>query len=147
MHSITSLLYMFQWSMQAKKNYTYVSEKSPIYIFSRSKTSKCSKHRVTDIQEKPVDFFYVTAWMSTLAPKIILLTEVPLQWFSFLWNLWFLGFIFRIIRNCWLLLIEVTTPNCLHLTINQCSYQSMYLDRKKLLHYTKEEISILTNSQ
>ena len=50
----------------------------------RSKAPKCSKFKVTDIQVKPEDYFYDTAQASSLAPEIILLTEVPLHKFPFL---------------------------------------------------------------
>ena len=43
--------------MQANKKYIYVSEKAPIYMLPGSKAPECSKLRVTDIREKPVDFF------------------------------------------------------------------------------------------
>ena len=69
--------------MQANRKYIYVSAKAPIYMLPGSEASKCSKFRVTDIQEKPVDFFYGTTRGSTLAPKIILLTwakvSVPVE--------------------------------------------------------------------
>ena len=49
MHAVTSLLYMFQWSMQVNK-LIYGSEKSPIYMHP-----KHNKVVVTDIQEKPLN--------------------------------------------------------------------------------------------
>ena len=70
--------------MQANSKYIYVSEKAPIYMLPASKAPKCSKIKVTDIREKPVDFFHSNARKSTLAPEIILITEVPVQKFSFL---------------------------------------------------------------
>ena len=36
----------------------YVSKKALIYMLSCSKSPKCSKFGVRDMQEKPVDFFY-----------------------------------------------------------------------------------------
>ena len=53
----------------------------------RSEAPNCSKFMVTDIREKPVEFFYDTARVSTLAPEIILLTEVSLQKFPFMQKL------------------------------------------------------------
>ena len=70
--------------MQANRKYIYVSKNVPIYMLPRSKAPKCSKFGVTNMREKPVDFFYSAAWASTLASKTILLTQVPLPKFSFL---------------------------------------------------------------
>ena len=52
-------------------------------MLSCSKAPKQSKFSVTDIREKPVDFYNGTARTSTLAPAITLLTWVPLQKFRF----------------------------------------------------------------
>ena len=39
MHAITSLLYMFQCSMNANREYIYISEKAPIYMLPRMQQS------------------------------------------------------------------------------------------------------------
>ena len=43
--------------MLANKKYIYVSRKTPIYMLFRSKAPKCSKFSVTNIREKPKNFF------------------------------------------------------------------------------------------
>ena len=53
-------------------------------MLSRSKTLKAQQVAIADMREKPVDFYNVTAQASTLAPKIILPTQVILQKFLFL---------------------------------------------------------------
>ena len=70
--------------MAANRKYIYVSEKAPIYMLPRCKAQKYSKYRVTDIREKTVNFYHGTARTPSLDPKILLLTEVPLQKFPFL---------------------------------------------------------------
>ena len=52
-------------------------------MLSRSKVPKCSKFTVTEIRKNPVNFFCDIARASTLAPEIILPTEVPLQKVSY----------------------------------------------------------------
>ena len=42
-------------------------QKAPIYMLSRSKASKTQQMRVTNIREKPVDFFGGTKRVVTLA--------------------------------------------------------------------------------
>ena len=59
-------------------------KKTPIYKLSRSKTPKNNKLVISDIRQKPVDFFIDTARAPTLVPAQILRTSVPLQKFSFL---------------------------------------------------------------
>ena len=67
------------------KSIIYVSTiYAPIYTLSRSKALKCRKFSVTNVREKPADFSYSTTQASTLAPKIILQTWVPLRKFAFL---------------------------------------------------------------
>ena len=56
--------------MEVNRKYIYVSEKAPIYM-SHSKAPKSSKFSITNIREKPVDFFYSTERALTLAPEII----------------------------------------------------------------------------
>ena len=58
--------------------------KAPICKLSRSKSPKRSKLAVTDIRQKPVDFFNNTTRAPTLALEIIFKTQVPLQKFPFL---------------------------------------------------------------
>ena len=71
--------------MQANwKIHLHQQKKTPIYKLSHSKTPKCNKFSVTDIQENPLKFFHGTARAPTLAPEIILLTQVLLQKFLFL---------------------------------------------------------------
>ena len=47
-------------------------EKAPIYKLSHNSVPKHSIFRLTDMREKPTDFFYSTARASTLAPAMIL---------------------------------------------------------------------------
>ena len=56
MHAIASLLYMFQWFMQANRKYIYVSKKASINMLSGSKPPKCSKFSVINIQENQWTF-------------------------------------------------------------------------------------------
>ena len=58
--------------------------KAPICKLSRSKAPKHSKLAVTDIRQKPVDFFNNTTRAPTLALAIIFKTQVSLQKFPFL---------------------------------------------------------------
>ena len=51
---------------------TMHKQKSPIYNLFRSKAAKPGKFRLTDIQAKPVTFFYGSTRASTLASAIIL---------------------------------------------------------------------------
>ena len=48
-------------------------------MLPRSKAPKRSKFSVTDIRDKPVNYFCGAKRASTIAPKIILPTEVPLK--------------------------------------------------------------------
>ena len=68
-------------------NVTMHKQKAPINMLSRSKAPKIQQVAVTDMHEKPMDFFYGTARALTLASAIILLTWIPLQQFPFLCNL------------------------------------------------------------
>ena len=70
--------------MQANRNIHLCQEKAPIYKLSRSKAPKHSKLAVTDMRQKPVDFFDNTAQASTLALAIIFKIQVPSQKFPFL---------------------------------------------------------------
>ena len=54
--------------------YIYSRKKHPFTSYPAAKHEKSSKLVVTDIQEKPVDFFNDTARASTLASAIILQT-------------------------------------------------------------------------
>ena len=48
--------------------------KSTLYMLSHGEAPKNNKLAVTDIREKPVDFFTDTARAFTLAPAIVLRT-------------------------------------------------------------------------
>ena len=73
MHAVTSLLY-FQYSMQANRNIHLCQEKHPFIGYPAAKHPKHNKLAVTDIWEKPVEFFNDTSRASTLDPAIILQT-------------------------------------------------------------------------
>ena len=60
-----------------KKNHPFTSHPA-------EKHPKQSKFAITDIREKPVNFFYCSSRASTLVSAITLLTQVPLQKFPFL---------------------------------------------------------------
>ena len=66
------------------ERYVYARKKHPSSGYPAAKHPKHSKFAITDIREKPVNFFYCSAWASTLASATILLTQVPLQQFPFL---------------------------------------------------------------
>ena len=59
-------------------------KKHPFTGFPAAKHPKHSKFAITDIREKPVDFFHCSTRASTLVFAITLLTQVPVQKFSFL---------------------------------------------------------------
>ena len=64
-------------AFSVNKLITYITlhkQKTPIYEVSHSKAPKHGKFRLSDVREKPVDFFYTTARASTFAPAIILRT-------------------------------------------------------------------------
>ena len=73
-HTKTSLLYTFQQSIQANRNINQRPNPNP----------KHSKFAITNIREKPVNFFYCSTRASTLFSAITLLTQSPLQKFPFL---------------------------------------------------------------
>ena len=60
-----------------------VGKSTQLQVISQQSTQH-SKLAVTDIRQKPVDFFNNTAWASPLALAIILKIQIPLQKFSFL---------------------------------------------------------------
>ena len=70
--------------MQANRNIHLCQEQAPICKLSRGKAPKHSILVVTDIRQKPVDFFNNTARASTLALAIIFKIQVPSQKFPFL---------------------------------------------------------------
>ena len=70
--------------MQANRNIRLCQKKAPIYKLFRSKAPKRSKLAITDIRQKPVDFFNIIARASTLALAIIFKIQVPWQKFPFL---------------------------------------------------------------
>ena len=56
--AITSLLYMFQWSIQANKIIiNMLAKKQPFTWYPTAKHPRHNKLAVEDIREKPVDFF------------------------------------------------------------------------------------------
>ena len=74
---------------RVRKSIIYVTmckqkQKPPSPRCSAAKHPKYNKTAVTDMREKSVNFFNGTAWLSTLALEITLLTWVPLQKFPFL---------------------------------------------------------------
>ena len=56
----------------------------PFTGYPAAKHSKRSKIAITDIREKPENFFHCSTRASTLVSAITLLTQVPSQKFSFL---------------------------------------------------------------
>ena len=66
-------------------------QKAQIIIMPCRKAPKAQQIAVTDMREKPVNFFNGTPQALTLAPAITLLTWVPLQKFPSLFNLQFLA--------------------------------------------------------
>ena len=70
--------------MQANRNIHLCQEKTPICKLSHIKALKNNKVAITDMRQKPVDFFIDTARAPTLVPAKILRTSVPLQKFPFL---------------------------------------------------------------
>ena len=59
-------------------------EKAPIYKLSRSKAPKHSKFAITDMQEKPVDYFFVSDTGVEFSSSNNFANLVPLQNFPFL---------------------------------------------------------------
>ena len=85
MQAKTSLLYTFQRSMQANRNIIYGRKNHPFTGYPAVKHPKHSKLAITNIREKPGNFFYCSTRALTLVVSaIILLIEVPLQKFPFL---------------------------------------------------------------
>ena len=70
--------------MQANSYINLCRKKHPFTGYPAAKHSKHSKFAITDIREKPVNFFYCSTRASTLVSAITLLTQVPLQKFPFL---------------------------------------------------------------
>ena len=64
--------------------YFYARNGHTLASYPAAKHPKHSKFTITDIWEKPVNFFYCLTRASTLVSAIILLTQVLLQKFSFL---------------------------------------------------------------
>ena len=91
MHAITSLLYMFQWYMQANRKYIYIRKKHPFACCPAAKAPKRSEFRVTNIWEKSAKFSYGTSRASTsnswnnftnlgYAAKIFVPVETIIPW-------------------------------------------------------------------
>ena len=80
----TSLLYIFQRSIQANRNINLWQEKRPFSGYPAVKHPKHSKFAITGIREKPVNFSCCSTWAPTLVFAITLLTQVPVQKFPFL---------------------------------------------------------------
>ena len=70
--------------MQTNRKIHLCQQKSTHLHVVPQQSTKIQQISVTNIQEKPVNFPYSTTRASTLAPEIILLTQVPLQKFPFL---------------------------------------------------------------
>ena len=66
------------------ETYISVRKRHPFASYPAAKHPKQSKFAVTNIPEKPVNFFYCSTRALTLVSAIILLTQVPLQKFPFL---------------------------------------------------------------
>ena len=84
MHAVTSLLSNFTDLCKPIKTYIYARKKHPFASYPAAKHPKHSKFVITDIREKPVSFFHCSTRAPTLVSAIILLTQVPLQKFRFL---------------------------------------------------------------
>ena len=61
-----------------------VGKKHPFTGYPAVKHPKQSKFAITDIREKPVNFFCCSTRTSTLVSAMTLLTQVPVQKFAFL---------------------------------------------------------------
>ena len=72
--------------MQANRNilYIYARKKHLFTGYPAAKHPKLSKFAITDIREKPVNFFHCSTRASTLVFTITMLTQIPLQRFLFL---------------------------------------------------------------
>ena len=78
-------IFYFPTIYKANRNYTSMLGKSTnLAVIPAAKHPKHSKFAITDIREKPVKFFYCPTRASTLVSAIILLTQVLLQKFPFL---------------------------------------------------------------
>ena len=64
-HTKTSLLYTFQRSIKLIEIYIYARKKHPSSGYPAANHSKHSKFAITDIREKPVNFFYNAERAST----------------------------------------------------------------------------------
>ena len=64
--------------------YTYAKKNHPFTCYPAAKHPKHSKCAITDIPESLVNLFYCSTRESTLVSTTILLTQVPLQKFPFL---------------------------------------------------------------
>ena len=81
----TDLELLSQFSLcKPTETYIYARKKHPFASYSAAKHLKHSKFAITNIREKPVNFFYCSTRASTLVSAIYLKTQVPLQKFSFL---------------------------------------------------------------
>ena len=67
--------------------YIYARKKHEFTTYHAAKHQKRNKLAVTNVREKPVNFFNETARASTLTPAIILQTWLLLQKFPFLYDL------------------------------------------------------------
>ena len=70
--------------MQANKNINQGRKKHLLTGYPAAKHPKHSNFAITDMREKPVNFFCCSTWVSTLVSTITLLTQVSLQKFPFL---------------------------------------------------------------
>ena len=83
MHAVTSLLFISPiYASQYK--HTYAKKKHSFASYHAAKHPKRSIFAITNIREKPANFFYCSTPASTLVSAIILQTQVPLQKFPFL---------------------------------------------------------------
>ena len=115
MHAVASLFY-FPAIKKPIKTYIYVRKKRSFTSYPAAKHLKYSKFAITDIREKLVNFFYCSTRASTLVSATILLTQVPLQKFPFL---------FIIIILCLDTLFREDNSECL--TIHFATAEKLFL--------------------
>ena len=74
--------YIFQWSMQSNRNMhlcIYASKKHPFPVIPQQSTQKRSKIAITDMRQKPVNFFILTHRNNFVILGSFAKTSVPVQ--------------------------------------------------------------------
>ena len=74
MHAVTSLFLYFNDLRKPTEVYIYARNKRPFTSYPAAKHQKHSKFAITNVREKPVEFFMGRHGGLTLASAIILLT-------------------------------------------------------------------------